>query len=59
MKKKSTAVLITIFIMSLLNVWTFKVMEIPQGCYTFLCIVTGVLIVMNIFWGDEKKEGEV
>lgn len=56
MKKKSTAVLITVFIMSLLNVWAFDLMNIPQGCYTLACIISGVGIVFNVLWKDKEKK---
>lgn len=46
--KTSRAVFITIFVMSFLNVLTFKHLGIPQGCFTFTCILTLVWLVFDV-----------
>ena len=54
--KTLKAVLITIFVMSLLNVLAFKSLDIPQGCYTMSCILSAVMWVFySVYDGDHIK----
>lgn len=54
-----TAVLLTVFIMSLLNVIIFDHMNMPQGCFTMACILTPVIMIYDILVvREEKKEGK-
>lgn len=54
--KTDRAIFITILVMSLLNVITFKTLNIPQGCYTMLSILTSVWIIFDVVYeGDHIK----
>lgn len=55
--KTKTAVILTIFIYSLVNVLIFKLANIPQGCYTLTTIVTGLWLVLDYLFDkrDEKN----
>lgn len=54
--KTSRAVILTIFVMSMLNVLTFWLEKIPQGCYTMASIVTAAWLVFDfVYEGDHIK----
>jgi hypothetical protein len=54
--KTRRAVMLTIFIMSLLNVLVFAYEHIPQGCYTMMTILSAVGYIFDYFFDDNEEK---